>query len=243
MKPLVLLHGWGMRPAVFDALGARLASRYRIHALPLPGYEGAPGCEPYTLQTLAHALSGAAPDRCVVAGWSLGAQVALAWARAFPDQIERVALIGATPCFTRRESWSNAIAPEVLRGFADALACDRAGTLKRFVSLQAQGELESRTVARALRAGAATQAGADVSTLQRGLDVLLEADLRDVLHAITHEVLVIHGERDALVPLAAGECLAQALPRARLTVIEGAAHAPFVSQVDAVARAMEEFFA
>ena len=39
-------------------------------------------------------------------------------------------------------------------------------------------------------------------------------DLRSVLERIRQPVLVIHGARDAVVPLAAGEYLARALPNA-----------------------------
>lgn len=243
MKTLVLLHGWGMRPAVFESLSARLAPRYRVHSMPLAGYDGSPPCDPYELRTLAQSVARAAPERCLVAGWSLGAQVALEWARTVPHQVERLVLIGATPCFAQREDWSPAIEAQVLRDFAVALACDCEGTLKRFVSLLAQGDRESKAVARVLRACLTAQPAVDVCTLQQGLDVLLETDLRGVLQTIGHDVLVIHGEHDALVPPAAGEYLANTLPRARLAVIGGAAHAPFISDVDSVARAMQEFLA
>ncbi|HEV7803330.1 MAG TPA: alpha/beta hydrolase, partial [Burkholderiales bacterium] len=79
-------------------------------------------------------------------------------------------------------------------------------------------------------------------TLQRGLDVLIDTDLRAVLREIGTEALVIHGERDALVPLAAAEYLASRLPRGRLAIVPGAAHAPFVSDAQTVADLMVEFF-
>jgi pimeloyl-[acyl-carrier protein] methyl ester esterase len=65
--------------------------------------------------------------------------------------------------------------------------------------------------------------------------------LRGVLQAVAQDVFVIHGDRDALVPLAAGEYLARTLARANLCVIEGAAHAPFVAQPDKVATAIQAF--
>lgn len=241
MKPLVLLHGWGMTPSVFDPLCARLRLRYRTCAVPLAGYGGAPVCEPYTLEGLEKAAARASPDRCLVIGWSLGAQVALAWARAVPQQVEKLVLIGATPCFAQRDDWSHAIDAGMLRDFSRALACDRERTLQRFASLQAQGERDSKAVARTLRAAAAPS-DTSVTTLQRGLDVLLEADMRGVLPSIAQAVLVVHGERDALAPPAAGVYLAGTLPRARLRMIEGAAHAPFVAHTDTVVDAIEAFF-
>ena len=47
VKSLVLLHGWGMSPAVFRELAAKLERSHEVHALPLPGYAGSLPCEPY----------------------------------------------------------------------------------------------------------------------------------------------------------------------------------------------------
>lgn len=241
MKPLVLLHGWGMSAAVLNPLCDRLRLRYRTRPMALAGYAGTPVCEPYTLEGLAKAAARASPDRCLVIGWSLGAQVALAWAHAVPQQVEKLVVIGATPCFAQRDDWSHAIEAGMLRDFSRALAGDRERTLQRFASLQAQGERDSKAVARMLRAAAASP-DTSVTTLQRGLNVLLESDMRSVLPSIAQAVLVVQGKRDALAPLAAGVYLAGALPHARMRMIEGAAHAPFVAHTDAVADAIEDFF-
>ena len=131
----------------------------------------------------------------------------------------------------------------VLQEFAAALCRDVAGTLKRFASLQAQGDDDAKQVAVALRACIAADDLPDTQTLRRGLDILMQADLRCVLHEIPHDALVVHGENDTLVPLAAGEYLAATLPNGTLALVRGAAHAPFVSHPDAVARAMQAFFA
>jgi pimeloyl-[acyl-carrier protein] methyl ester esterase len=232
-----------MSPAVFRELTARLAPSYEVHALPLPGYDGSLPCEPYELECLASHVAAAAPERCLVAGWSLGGQVALAWARAAPRQIERMALIAATPCFVQRDGWGAAMEPRVVQEFSSALDRDVTGTLRRFASLQAQGDDAAKQVVSALRTCIAAQPSTGTQTLRRGLDILMATDLRGRLQEITHDALVIHGENDTLVPLPAGEYLADTLPHGRLAIVRGAAHAPFVSHADAVARAMQEFFA
>ncbi len=43
--------------------------------------------------------------------------------------------------------------------------------------------------------------------------------------AIAQPSLLIHGEHDALMPIAAARRLAQALPRARLETLAGSGHA------------------
>jgi pimeloyl-[acyl-carrier protein] methyl ester esterase len=81
-----------------------------------------------------------------------------------------------------------------------------------------------------------------VTTLSAGLQLLLDTDLRSTLPLIAQPTLVIHGERDELAPIAAGEFLASTLASGRLVTIRGAAHAPFLSNPSAVSRAMLEFF-
>ena len=71
---------------MFDELKEKLAPVYEVETLALPGYDGSSPCEPYRLETLAGRIAAAAPERCLVAGWSLGAHVALAWARAAPRE-------------------------------------------------------------------------------------------------------------------------------------------------------------
>src|SRR5688572_4565809 len=150
MPSIVLLHGWGMRPAVFDRLAALLAPRLTVLAPPLPGYDGA-AISPYAIDALAAALAERAPARCSVAGWSLGAQVALAWASARPRQVERLVLLSATPCFVQRDDWPAAMPVPVFDAFSDAVRTDAKAALRRFISLQTQGDIAAGRVARTLR--------------------------------------------------------------------------------------------
>ncbi|MGZ5121481.1 MAG: alpha/beta fold hydrolase [Burkholderiales bacterium] len=239
---MVLLHGWGMNPAVFDDLRMRLSVRCDPQPRALPGYGGVPQCEPYTVHAMAASLATNAPERCFVAGWSLGGLVALAWARLAPRQVEGLVLLGTTPSFVQRKDWTTAIEARVLQEFVEALERDCAGTLKRFLSLQTQGDDAARDVLRDLRTALKRGEVSSEKTLTQGLQLLLDTDLRTTLPWIVQRTLVIHGERDVLTPLAAGEFLASALPSVRLVPIPGAAHAPFLSAPDAVSRAMLEFF-
>ena len=242
MENVVLLHGWGMSSSVFDTLAAQLAHEYAVRALDLPGYDETLTCEPYTLDNVAAAVAARAPETCFVVGWSLGAQIALWWAHAAPAQVRRLALLGATPCFVQRNNWKAAVEKKVLDSFADALRRDRRGTLERFVSLQAHGDAESKRVIREMRAALAARRVPPADVLERGLELLSRNDLRALARTIEHDTLVIQGERDQLTPLLAAQALTRALPSARLAVVEGAAHAPFVSNPARVSALISEFF-
>lgn len=239
---LVLLHGWGMHAGVWDGLAHELSPRFRVHAVDLPGYGASATCDPYTLEQMAAALSLQMPQHCMVCGWSLGGQVALAWAGIAPRQVARLALIATSPCFSQRADWPHAVEAAVLRAFAEALETDYAGTLRRFLSLQALGDVRSRQVALQLRENLFARGKPDARTLGQGLDVLLDTDLRGRLSEIAQPVLVLHGERDTLTPPAAGEYLSRNLPHAQLVKLQGAAHAPFVADAGGISALLIRFF-
>ncbi len=238
---LVLLHGWGMDTAVWDELAAHLALGFRIHNVALPGYGGSVPCMPYTLNGMVEMLVASLPPRVHVCGWSLGGQLALAWAMRYPAQIERLVLISTTPRFVKDDEWECAIPAAVLDDFEQSLERDCEGTLQRFVLLQARNDAELRAVSRSLRARTCGHGVSDTALLCAGLRLLRDTDLRGTLRRIAQPALIVHGDRDALVPVAAGAYLQRDLQNAILEIVAGAAHAPFVSQPLLVARSISEF--
>ena len=67
-------------------------------------------------------------------------------------------------------------------------------------------------------------------------------DLRADLPRITQPTLILHGELDALVPVAAARELADTLPNAKLIVLPGAGHVPTVTRPQEVAREIQNYF-
>ena len=237
---LVLVHGWGMSAGVWDDTAAQLAQQFRVHSVELPGHES-PACAPYTLDAVAAALADICAPRATVCGWSLGGQIALRWSFMHPEQVERLVLIASTPRFVRGSDWNNGMDVAVFDAFAQDLAHDAQGALQRFAMLQAHGDADARNVSRRLRACLSVRGAGDVASLAAGLQILRDTDLRADLPRIAQPALIVHGERDTVVPLAAGEYLERTLPQATLAVIAGAAHAPFVTQPQDVARRITEF--
>lgn len=238
---LVLLHGWGAHCQVWDELAARLGKDMRVITPDLPGHGAAPMLAPFTIEHMVDQLAAAAPAQCMVAGWSLGGQLALAWARRYPQQVTRLMLIAATPRFVSAPDWPHGMALEVFAEFSASLTRDVVATLRRFLLLQTQGDAQARQVARQLEAALILQALPDGSVLIETLRWLQTTDLRAMLPEITQPTLVIHGDRDRIAAPAAGEYLAAQLPHARLALLAGAAHAAFISDPDAVCQLMTDF--
>jgi pimeloyl-[acyl-carrier protein] methyl ester esterase len=240
VRDIVLLHGWCFSAEVWGPLAAKLAPRYRVHVPDLPGYGSMEACEPYTLESLAHVVARAAPRRCHVVGWSLGGEVALAWAKRTPRQVRRVALIATTPCFTSRPGWQCATSAAVLREFRCSLATDRASLLARFTAALVKRDARARHFAGLLEQ--LSRRDTPHSVLAAGLSVLAQADVRGGLHGVKQPTLVVHGAHDRIVPPAAGRRLAAALPDGRFSLLRSCAHAPFLSQPARVARMLRKFF-
>jgi len=241
-KPvLVLLHGWGMHAGVWNDLAERLGAGCSVIAPDLPGYGAAPPMTDAGVEDVVDRLAKIAPPRCAVAGWSLGGQLALAWALRHPQQIARMVLLASTPRFVAAGDWPQGMATNIFAEFATQLKADRDGTLRRFRRLQAEGDAQLRSVVRRLDAVASSLPAPSLETLECSLNWLGTMDLRDTLHEIMQPTLLLHGAEDRLVAPAAATFMAEQLPDARLSLIPGAAHAPFISAVNEVAREMIGF--
>lgn len=238
---LVLLHGWGMDGGVWEGVKTELAASFRLHVVDMPGYGASPAVLPYRLENLVEAIAAVVPHRANWCGWSLGGLVALEAARRLPQRVARLVLVASTPCFVQREDWPCAMAAATLGEFAAALEDDYEDTLKRFLALQARGDAAAKNLLRGLRERLFAHGRPASEALRGGLAILRDSDLRAQVAALTQPALVVHGERDLLAPLAAGEWLARHLPAARLEVFQGAAHAPFLSHPREFTRVLMEF--
>jgi len=233
---LVLLHGWGMHARVWAELSVQLAPQFRVLTMELPAARTSPDA----LDSIAYTLAAASPSRVIVGGWSLGGQVALRWAQLRPAQVERLILFSTTPRFVNGSDWTHGMAPAVFDAFAESLEQDVNATLQRFVLLQAHRDKDVRHVARRLSECMAS-GQQHAPALANGLRLLKVNDLRPELTALTQRVLILHGDRDTVVPLCAGEFLHQSLQQAEIKVIAGDAHAPFITAPQTVAHHIAEF--
>jgi len=242
--PLVLLHGWAMHGGLFAPILPALAQRYRVTVVDLPGHGHSAPVMPYTLDAVVAAIAAQfneLDEPVAILGWSFGGAIAMRWELLHPERIARLLLVCATPRFTAADDWPHAMAPATLAKFGDELTVAYRLTLQRFLSLQVQGSDEGRATLAALRGQLFARGEPSREILAAALDVLAETDLRDDVRSIAAPTLIVTGERDTLVPRAAGVWLARAIPGARHVDIPGAAHAPFLSHPRAFSTALNEF--
>jgi pimeloyl-[acyl-carrier protein] methyl ester esterase len=243
-RPLVLLHGWALHAGLFTPLLPALARAHRVHAVDLPGHGHSAPPREWSMDAIVDALDatfGNAAQPPDVLGWSLGGLLALAWARKHPTRVRRLVLAGTTPKFIAGEDWPHAMAAETMRRFVDELRIAYRPTLQRFLTLQVQGSEEGRATLAVLRQALHARGTPNPSVLSDALHVLTDTDVRALVPSILQPTLVVAGERDTLAPPEASAWLARTLPDARLTMIPGAGHAPFLSHAAAFLAAVEPF--
>lgn len=227
---LVMLHGWGMHGGVWNPVKQLLAQHFRLHLVDLPGFghSAAQMPTPYTLPVLVDAIAAQVPDHTLLCGWSFGGQVTMQWALQRPEQIKKLVLVSSTPKFVNTPDWDHGIHQAVFNQFADGILADYQPAMTRFLSLQAQGGEDARDTVRELREHFFQRQAPSPAALSAGLALLQNNDLRQAVPAIQLPVLMMHGERDRVVPPASGLWLASQL-NAPIEVQAKASHAPFLS--------------
>ena len=179
--------------------------------------------------------------RAVVGGWSLGAMVALSAADRLGADAAGLLLLSATPRFTAGDGWEAGLPAEQVDGLAARLRISPAKALARFHgACLVEGELPGD--ARAAALATLLSEPPDPGSARAGLAALAAGDLRPLL-ARAAPALLLHGERDVIVPPGASEAMARAMPAARRIVLPGAGHAPQLSRPAEVAAACLEFLA
>jgi pimeloyl-[acyl-carrier protein] methyl ester esterase len=239
---LVLLHGWSMNSRVWHDLAELLSEKFTLHMVDLPGHglsEWQSG--DFELETVLSWMSAELPEQAYYVGWSLGGLISLAFAQRFPDRVEKLVLLAATPCFVQQADWVHAMPSSVFSGFHRQLGQDQATTLQQFLLLQARGSLHSRQTIKALAVKMLEVGVANSDALSEGLSLLMNLDMRDALSELACPGLLLLGECDTLVPQAMVNDALALNAKLATSIIDGAGHAPFISHVDACEQSLVRF--
>jgi pimeloyl-[acyl-carrier protein] methyl ester esterase len=240
---LTLLHGWGLNGAVWNGVRDALAQHYTLHIIDLPGHGRSAGAPVTDLRAFADAVANAMPQRTHLLGWSLGGHTAMAIAHRYPQRVEKLVTVCATPRFTATEDWPQGKKPEVLADFAKRLSTNYLATIRNFLALQALNQPEMRDVIRQLQEAVGAHGAPSVESLAASLDILRVSDIRAAIAEIKTPALVIQGDHDALTSTASARWLADHLPNNTYCLIPHAAHAPFLSHREIFLDRVQSFLA
>ena len=188
-----------------------------------------------TIAGLAARLLRDAPDRFALLGTSMGGYVALEAVRQAPERVVGLALVSTSAPAASDEQLAARARQSLLveQGHFDQLV-DAA-----FRGVVAERHESDAELLDAWRGMAATVGPAHF--LRQQAATMTRSDSRGVLAGIACPTFVVHGAEDRLIPVAAGEEIAAAVPGATLRLIEEAGHFLFLEQSDKAAAGVEEF--
>jgi pimeloyl-[acyl-carrier protein] methyl ester esterase len=218
MTTLVFFHGWGATGQVWERQAAAFGPRLTVLTPTVPVWEAG---------WFADFLAEVPLPDCLLVGWSLGGMLLLeALSRLTGPAPGGLVLAGAAAVFTRRPDYPRGQPLAMVRAMRRSLAADPQRLLAEFADqCLAPGEGAMLSQAREALASQATP-----GTLAAGLDYLLNRDLRPLLGRLPAGTVIIQGQEDRIVPQAQGEFLQEQLPGARLHLLPGAGHLPFLTQ-------------
>jgi pimeloyl-ACP methyl ester carboxylesterase len=242
-SPVLLLHGQPGGRHDWDAVAARLVVDHRVIVPDRPGY-GRTGGAAMGIKANADAcvalLDHLEVDRATIAGHSWGGGVALAMAQRHPDRVSGLVLVASIG------------GASSLRPFDRVLAAPIAGDVLAWVGFRVVGRrLRSR---RLQSAAAAVKPGMPhvvaavgewrSSAVWRSFVIEQRAMVAEMpaltagLGSVRAPTTVLVGERDAVMPRAAADELARAIPLARLERIARHGHLLPIERPDEVAAAI-----
>jgi len=249
---ILLVHGWGVSGALFEAQLASLSVDFRVVAPDLPGHgqsadfpEGAAfGWMADRLAALVRELG--LRDLCLV-GWSMGAMVSWDLLRRYPDlEISGLVTVDMVPRLLNDAGWRFG-----LREGADHHVFDRnirwmrddwAGYTRLFIPRIFAREANGRK--RELEAHCLDIArGNAPGNMARIWACMVEQDFRMDLPRFRQPARVVAGALSQLYGLPAAEWITRQMPRAELLTFEHSGHAPHLEQPDAFNRALADFAA
>lgn len=252
--PVVLLvHGLGASVESWAWTIPALREAFTAVALDLPGFgrsDPLPGLEgPESAARFVLAFMDTLGLReAALVGSSLGAAVATLAAGRAPDRCTALVL-ASPPAFTRDLSilMRAATLPALGELFAGVVArWPRVGARSAFADRRSLPPALVETTRANFREGAAGATALRVLRRAVGLggvrpDVV--AELHRAARRITAPVLVVWGDRDRVVRRRQVEAAVRALPGARLCVLEGVGHAPFIEAPEAFNAVVLDFLA
>jgi len=233
---LVLSGSLGSTMAMWDSIVDALAARFRVVRYDLRGHGASPTPPgPYTMEDLGADLLalldriGAA--RANLLGCSIGGMASLWLAAQFPERIERLVVIGSSARLGPPGDWIERHRRVLVEGtglVAEAVT-------PRWVSPRfAASRPDELARYRAMFAAADPAGYAGCCIAIAGMD------LTDLLPRITASTLVVVGSADPSTPPEHSRAIADAIPGARLVVVDGAAHLPSLERPDEVAGLLTE---
>lgn len=236
---LVFSHALGLDRTMWAPLAAEFAATHPVLAYDHRGHgEAKSAAGRWTLDDLvedaARLIREQARGPVVFVGLSMGGMVAQGLAIRHPQLLRAAVLAHTVPSYgdTARQAWAQraqAVREDGMARVVDAVVARYLGEAFRAAQPQAEARLRAQLLAN------------DPQAYATSCEALAGLDWTAHLHQVRCPVLVIAGRHDLGAPVAEAERIAQAVPGARLEVLEHSAHLSPIEEPAALTAALRRF--
>ncbi|MDI9818802.1 MULTISPECIES: alpha/beta fold hydrolase [unclassified Legionella] len=215
---LVLFHGWGFDHKIWLPLANQMDSCYSLFLVDLPGF-GASSLMNWTdfKQNLLQQL----PDCFASIGWSMGGLFATRLALEASERVSHLVNIASSPRFIREDNWPG-VDKIIFNNFLNNLTGNPRQTLSQFIRLQSNNQDYIYP----------DESIPEVDSLQAGLEILANWDLRQSLAGFNKPTCYMFGNLDAITPRLTMPAMQKTYPDFHYILFKKAAHMPFLSHQD-----------
>ena len=216
--PVLMLHGWGGDPDVFNALALPISIHRQVYAPVFPGFGESPdpalpwNTQDYTL-ILHEWMVRLDLTKVDIIAHSFGGRVAIGLAARYPESVGRMVLISS----------AGLVLPRSVKIRFKMAVARFMSTLGRFGGSRLQGTLEKRRE----RLGSPDWRAAS-RVMRRTLSNVIREDLTAEIQQIQKKVLLVWGENDHDVLPSTGRKMAKLFSNSKYVEIPRAGHYPFL---------------
>jgi pimeloyl-ACP methyl ester carboxylesterase len=214
-KPLLLIHGAGATAKLWHRQMGPFAIHFRVIAPDLPGFGGSARCPEIKsvrdyARFLSQFLSTLNVPRASVVGSSMGGWAALWLAVDFPRLIDKLVLV--SPAGVHRAMEPSMPVDEVLRELENYY---------KSISGDVTGVKPSEEMTKAIKT---------IKEIDEACGFV--PDIERKLPEIKAPTLILWGKDDRVVPSSYADFFARAIPDARVRLMEGAGHLPYIEKAE-----------
>lgn len=247
---LVLVHGFSASLHTWEPWVQRLGGRYRIVTLDLPGHGLTRAPATYVSSTekqvsiVAQTTERLGLNSFVLGGNSMGGGVAWTFATLHPERLRGLVLVDSVGLPRQQTNAKSPLAFRLLR-YPLARALGQQLDTSALVAAGLKGAfyhkemVDQAMIDRYVALGRAEGHRAIILNQQMGRKMRTEGEVRALLGAFKMPVLVMHGQEDAIIPVAQGKALAAAIPGSTLILYPKTGHIPMEEVADKSAADLE----
>lgn len=238
-QPLLLLHGMNGNSKSWSHQLRAFSDRYRVVAWDAPGYGASdpvpPNADAYAAQ-VNHLLNHLKIDQAYVVGHSMGGVIAERFCARNLAQSKCLVLSGT--------HWGNAAPADapLASKYAKRLQDLEKMSAKEYGEMRAQKMLSTSLSREVFDLVAEIAAETRREGLLNGGQMVEKTDNRPLLGSLNLPVLILTGERDAVVTPQRSESMMAYLPNARAVSLPDVGHAPYLEAPEAFNQAIQQFF-